>query len=101
MFVVGVDGSQHMKGDDAVVEVRLIKIKRWIYIKIPLNPPLQKGEAFGVPGFIEMLPFSLQTSRVNISDLQECYNLSYETPQDRNLFLIKRATSTASGGAEP
>jgi maltose-binding protein MalE len=24
--------------------------------KIPLNPPLQKGEAFGMPGFIEMLP---------------------------------------------
>ena len=71
-----------MKGDDAVVEVRLIKIKRWIYIKIPLSPPLQKGEAFGVPGFIEMFPFSLQTSRVNISDLQEFYNLSYETPQD-------------------
>ena len=23
--------------------------------KIPLNPPLQKGEAFGMPGFIEML----------------------------------------------
>ncbi|MCG2774787.1 MAG: hypothetical protein L6406_03815 [Desulfobacterales bacterium] len=23
--------------------------------KIPLNPPLQKGEAFGIPGFIEML----------------------------------------------
>jgi len=23
--------------------------------KIPLNPPLQKGEAFGMTGFIEML----------------------------------------------
>jgi hypothetical protein len=23
--------------------------------KIPLNPPLQKGEAFGMPGFIEIL----------------------------------------------
>ncbi len=23
--------------------------------KIPLSPPLQKGEAFGMPGFIEML----------------------------------------------
>jgi hypothetical protein len=71
---------------------KLIKIKRWIYIKIPLNPPLQKGEASGVPGFIEMLPFSLQTSRVNGSDLQEFYNLSYEPLQGRNLFLIKRAT---------
>ena len=50
-----------MKGDDAVMEAILIKITRWIYIEIPLNPPLQKGEAFGVPGFIEMLPFSLQT----------------------------------------
>ena len=59
-----------MKGDDAVVEVILIKITRWIYIEIPLNPPLQKGEAFGVPGFIDMLPFSLQTSRVNGSNLQ-------------------------------
>ena len=76
-----------MKGDDAVVEVILIKITRWIYIEIPLNPPLQKGEAFGVPGFIEMLPFSLQTSRGNSSDLQEFYNLSYEIPQDRNLFF--------------
>jgi hypothetical protein len=62
---------------------------------------LQKGEAFGVPGFIEMLPFSLQTSRVNSSNPQEVYNLSNESLQDRNLFLIKRATSTASGGAEP
>ncbi len=59
-----------MKGDDAVAGVILIKITRWIYIEIPLNPPLQKGEAFGVPGFIEMLPFSLQTSRVNGSNLQ-------------------------------
>ena len=67
----------------------------------PPQSPFTKGEAFGVPGFIEILPFSLQTSRVNSSDLQEFYNLSYETPQDRNLFLIKRATSTASGGAEP
>jgi hypothetical protein len=41
-----------------------------VFIEIPLNPPLQKGEAFGVPGFIEMLPFSLQTSRVNGSNLQ-------------------------------
>jgi hypothetical protein len=24
--------------------------------KIPLLPPLQKGEGFGVPGLIEMLP---------------------------------------------
>jgi hypothetical protein len=24
--------------------------------KIPLNPPLQKGEAVGMPGLIEMLP---------------------------------------------
>ena len=54
-----------------------------------------------MPGFIEMLPFSLQASRVNSSDLQECYNLSYETLQDRNVFLIKRATTTTSGGAEP
>jgi len=23
--------------------------------EIPLNPPLQKGEAFGMPGLIEML----------------------------------------------
>ncbi len=57
-----------MKGDDAVVEGILIKITRWIYIEIPLNPPLQKGETFGAPGFIEMLPFSLQTLRVNSSD---------------------------------
>jgi len=34
-----------MKGDDAVVEVILLKTTRWIYIKIPPNPPLQKGEA--------------------------------------------------------
>jgi len=81
-LVGGVDGSQDLKRDDAVVDVILIKRMRWIYIEIPLNPPLQKGEAFGVPGFIEMLPFSLQTSRVNSSDLQEFYNLSYETPQD-------------------
>ena len=101
LLVVGVDGSQHMKRDDAVVEVILIKITRSIYIEIPLSPPLQKGEAFGVPGFIEMLPFSLQASRVNSSDLQECYSLSYETLQDRNVFLIKRATTTTSGGAEP
>ena len=27
--------------------------------KIPLNPPLQKGEAFGMPGLIEMLRLGL------------------------------------------
>ena len=27
-----------------------------------LNPPLQKGEAFGMPGFIEMLRFQFQIS---------------------------------------
>lgn len=27
-----------MKEDDAVVEVILIKIKRWVYIKIPPGP---------------------------------------------------------------
>jgi len=31
--------------------------------KIPLNPPLQKGEAFGMPRFIEMLP---KTQRNNV-----------------------------------
>jgi hypothetical protein len=33
-----------MTGGDAVVEVILIKITQWIYIEIPFNPPLQKGE---------------------------------------------------------
>ena len=54
-MVVGVDGSQHMKGDDAVVEVILIKITRWIYIESPLNPPLQKGEAKNPNFFKERL----------------------------------------------
>jgi len=29
--------------------------------KIPLNPPLQKGEAGGMPEFIEKRPFNLST----------------------------------------
>jgi hypothetical protein len=34
--------------------------------KIPLNPPLQKGEAVGMPGLIEMLPF-FDCSEINFN----------------------------------
>jgi hypothetical protein len=33
--------------------------------KIPLNPPLQKGEAVGIPGLIEMLPFVLNLEHLD------------------------------------
>jgi hypothetical protein len=36
--------------------------------KIPLNPPLQKGEAVGVPGLIEMLLYFVCNGSVNGKD---------------------------------
>jgi len=39
--------------------IRKFSLNQGYIKKIPLNPPLQKGEAFGMPGFIEMLQIFL------------------------------------------
>ena len=51
------------KGKDSLfsqIKVGFQKV-RAILEKIPLNPPLQKGEVVGMPRLIEMLPGVLAT----------------------------------------
>ena len=40
--------------------------------KIPLNPPLQKGEEFGVPGLIEMFQNVSQNDQLFICKYTGC-----------------------------
>ena len=43
--------------------------------KIPLNPPLQKGEACGMVGFIKMLPFLVLV--IDILVICICFEFRY------------------------
>ena len=47
--------NSKQKHHDATIS-RKFSLNQGYIKKIPLNPPLQKGEVFGMPGFIEMLP---------------------------------------------